>query len=75
MGLRREHLALATPGAGDLLTTIVDIEALGTNAAVTVDAGGIELRLVAPTASILRLAAGDRTGCPLRPNACWYSIL
>lgn len=61
-GLRPEHLTLVPPGTGGLQGTVLDIEALGVNAAVTVETGGIELRLVTTASSLLAVVPGDRTG-------------
>ncbi len=61
-GIRPEYIRPVTPGTGDLAATVTDIEPLGHNAAVTVDSGGTELRLVVPIGRAAALPPGTALG-------------
>lgn len=61
-GIRPEYLRPVALGTGDLAATVIDIEPLGHNAAVTVDAGHAELRLVVSIEDAATLPPGTALG-------------
>lgn len=61
-GIRPEDITLAPAGAASLAGVVTDIEPLGSNAAVSLEAGGVELRLVAPAARLASVTPGMAVG-------------
>lgn len=61
-GIRPEDIRLVPTGDASVVGKVTDIEALGTNAAVTVETGDIELKLVALSSSLLSVLPGAEVG-------------
>ncbi len=70
-GVRPEHFTVAEPGADPANGEIIDFEALGLNAALTVDTAGGPIRIVVPAATAgsfpvgMRVAVTPRADCVL----------
>ena len=76
-GIRPEYIHPVEAGAGDLEATVIDIEPLGYNAAVTVATGDgqDELRLVVPIARAALLPPGGRLGLAIQgPQLLAFSL-
>lgn len=72
IGIRPEDITI-TLAQGDgvrLFGTVTDIEALGASAAVTVDAGGVELRLVALSSVVKAIGPGLSVGLSIDFDRC-----
>lgn len=68
-GLRPESIRLVAAGNGPLAGEVTDIEPLGTNAAVGVTTGGIELRLTTTAAALAGLSLGAIVGLTVDTEA------
>lgn len=62
VGIRPEDLALAPVEGAALSGVVTDIEPLGASAAISVEAGGVEFRLVVPVAATASITPGLAVG-------------
>jgi len=66
LGLRPEDVALVDESESAFTGRVVDVEPLGTNAVVTVEIGGVELRVMSAAADTADLRLGQAVGLSIK---------